>query len=382
MKVVQVAELVNNVTKEMNGEIPLLNENLTNVVEVGKAIEDAEGVENFIRKLPDHIGRVIFVNRPYTGWAPNVRYDGWEFGSILEKVRVIMPEAVENQAWELQDGASYDQQIFYKTKAEAKFFNGKTTFEVDLSITEDQVKSAFSSANQLNGLIETIYAAVDKAMTTKIDGLVMRTINNMTGATLHDNNSNRSINLLANYKVINPSSTLTAETCLYDADFIRYAVYQIGRVRGLMEGLSTLYNMGGTDKFTPREYQKMVLLNDFAKACGVYLYDAQGQFRTDNLSLGNFETIPYWQGSGEDAAFTNVSSINVTTADGNVVNQSGILATLFDYEALMVCNPIRKTKMPPYNAKGEFQNIFYKWECQYLNDYNENFIVFYVADAE
>lgn len=382
MLVKQVAELVNNITQEISGEIALLNEDLTNVVDVGKSLQDAEGVENFMRKLPDHIGRIVFVNRAYNGWSPNVRMDGWEFGSILEKIRVVMPQAVENQAWELQDGASYDQQIFKATTAEAKFFNGKTTFEVDLSITEDQIKSAFSSANQLNGLIETIYNAVDKSMTVKIDGLVMRTINNMMGDTLNEGATTRAINLLANYKAINTDSTLTAETCLYDADFIRYAVMEIGYIKGLMTGMSTLFNMGGTDKFTPRDLQKTVLLDRFAKACGVYLYDAQGQFRIDNLSIGEFETVPYWQGTGTGATFDSISSINVTTATGNEVSKSGILATVFDLEALAVCNPIRKTKMAPYNAKGEFQNIFYKWECQYINDYNENMVVFYVADAE
>ena len=131
MKVTQLYALVNSVTKEVLGETAVVNEDLSNIVDVGKAVMDQQnGVDNYVRKLVDHIGKVIFVNRAYAGGAPSVLMDSWEFGSVLEKVSADLPEASENDSWNLQDGQDYPQDVFYQPKVEAKFYNSKVTFEV------------------------------------------------------------------------------------------------------------------------------------------------------------------------------------------------------------------------------------------------------------
>lgn len=186
MKVSQIYELMNTVTKEIIGENAVVQEDLSNVVEIGKQIQDLDKIDNYVNSLVNHIGQVIFVNRPYSGSAPSVLMDGWEYGSILEKVTVdSLPQAVENESWELEDGTSYDPNIFYKPQVSAEFFNKRVTFEIDMSFTKMQVKESFSNAEQLNAFISMIYNAIDKSMTVKTDELVMRTINNMIGETLH-----------------------------------------------------------------------------------------------------------------------------------------------------------------------------------------------------
>ena len=146
MQVSQIAPLMNSVTAEVLGQEAItVAEDLSNVVDLGNAIFNADAVENYARKLVDHIGRMVFVDRPYTGRAPRVLMDGWEFGSVLEKVRTELPEAEENESWELEDRNSYDPNVFYQPKVSAKFFNKRVTFEVPMSFTERQVKSAFSA---------------------------------------------------------------------------------------------------------------------------------------------------------------------------------------------------------------------------------------------
>lgn len=386
MEVKQIAQLVNDTTQQITGEIALLAEDLSNVVDVGASLENAGGLDNYVRTLPDMVGRMVFVDRKYAGGAPNILVDGWEYGSIMGKYRSRMPEATENESWELQDGASYDMTIFTKPYASSKFFNKKVTFEIPLSITEKQVKESFHSAEQLNAFISMIYNEVDKSMTVKLDSLIMRTINNFAAETLYENNADygdtsvRAVNLLKLYNT-QFSTSLTAANAIYDKDFIRFAVFTMAKYRDYMSRISTVFNMGGTEKFTPAEYLKTVLLSDFAKAAGVYLYDANGQFRTENLGLGTFETVPFWQGSGTSFALTDLSTIDVTTADGHAVNVSGVLGVMFDRDACVVCNKDRRVTTAPYNGKGEFWNQWHKWDCNYLNDYDENFVVFYVYDS-
>ena len=169
MTVEQIYSLMNSVTGEILGESAVLAEDLSNVVDIGTEVFNASSVDNYVKSLVNHIGRVIFVNRPYAGSVPSVLMDGWEFGSVLQKITAELPEATENESWNLTNGASYDTNVFYKPEVSAKFFNKRVTFEIPMSFTEKQVKESFSNAEQLNGFLSMLYNAVDKSMTVKVD---------------------------------------------------------------------------------------------------------------------------------------------------------------------------------------------------------------------
>lgn len=383
MTVAQIYDIINPITKEILGETAVVNEDLSNIVDIGKEIFDATEVDNYVKSLVNHIGRVIFVNRPYSGGAPSVLMDGWEYGSVLEKISAELPEATENESWELTDGASYDPNIFYKPKVSAKFFNKRVTFEIPMSFTERQVKESFSNASQLNGFLSMLYNAVDKSMTIKIDSLVMRTINNMIAETLHDFNNGgdytgtgiRAVNLLKLYND-DKGTDLTAEKSIKDPDFIRFASYIMGLYMERLSKISSLFNIGGKDRFTPRDLLHVILLSDFAKASDSF--SMSSTFHNEFVALPKGEIIPYWQSSGIDYSFNSVSSINVKTASGDTVNASGIIGVMFDRDALGVTNLDRRVTTN-YNPKAEFFSNWYKFDAGYFNDMNENFVLFYVA---
>lgn len=384
MKVEQIYSIMNSVTSEILGESAVLAEDLSNVVDIGTAIFDASAVDNYVRSLVNHIGRVIFVNRPYSGNVPSVLMDGWEYGSVLEKITADMPTATENESWELEDGTSYDPNIFYKPTVSAKFFNKRVTFEVPMSFTERQVKESFSNAEQLNGFLSMLYNAVDRSMTVKMDSLVMRTINNMIGETLFaevpggvytGRTGVKAVNLLYLYNQ-KYSATLSPESAITNPDFIRFAAYQMGLYTSRISKISTLFNIGGKDRFTSPDLLHFILLSDFASAADVYLQS--DTFHDEFTRFPKAETVPYWQGSGEGYDFNSVSSINIKTSSNNTINATGILGVMFDRDALGVTNLDRRVTTY-YNAKAEFFNNWYKFDAGYFNDTNENFIVFYVA---
>lgn len=386
MEVTQVYELVNQATKEALGATAVLNEDLSNVVDIGEQIFNANAVDRYVKALVNHIGKVVFVNRVYRGSAPSVLMDGWEFGSVLEKVRMQLPEATENESWELEDGASYDPNIFTAPKVSVTFFNKKVTFEVPMSFTEMQVKQSFSNEVQLNAFVSMIYVGVENAMTIKLDSLIMRTINVAIGETMYNayngttftgSSKVNAVNLLYLYNQ-KYSKSLTAEQALADPDFIRFASFIMNLYVSRLGRYSTLFNAGGTEKFTPKDMLKIVMLADFESAARVYLYDANGQLKDENLRLPSAETVPYWQGSGTEYDFNSVSSINIKTPSNNTVNASGILCVMFDRDALGVANMNRRVTSN-YNAKAEFYNNWYKMDAQYFFDPNENCVVFFVA---
>lgn len=384
MEVNQIYEIVNTITQETLGVENLVNEDLSNIVDVGTEVFNQSQVDNYVRSLVDHIGKVVFVNRPYQGSAPSVLMDGWEYGRILEKIKAEMPVAQANESWELEDGVSYDPNMFYKPSVSAKFFNKAVTFEVPMSFTEMQIKESFSNATQLNGFMSMLYTAIDKSMTVKLDGLVMRTINNMIGETVHDDFGSsplsggsgiKAVNLLKLYNT-DFSKSLTASVALTDPDFIRYAAFKMGVYESRLMKISKLFNIGGKDRFTTSDILHVVLLSDFARAADAYLQS--DTFHNEFVKLPKAETVPYWQGSGTTYSFSDVSKIDVKTTSGDTVEVPGILGVMFDRDALGVTN-INKRVTSNYNPKAEFWNNWYKYDSGYFNDFDENFVVFFMA---
>lgn len=387
MEVKQIYTLMNSVSNEVLGKTDLVKEDLTGIVDMGTEVFNQNAVDNYVKSLVNHIGKVIFVNRPYAGKVPSVLMDAWEFGSVLEKISADIPQATENESWSLTDGKEYSQDVFHKPTVTAKFFNSKVTFEVPVSITEKQVKESFSNAEQLNGFVSMIYSAVDKSMTIKADALIMRTINNMvaetfkadatafTGGDYSKASTNRCVNLL---KLYNDKfgTKLTANTAILNPDFIRFASYTIGMYADRLGSISTLFNIGGKARFTGSDMLHLVLLTDFAKGADTYLYSDTKNYQF--VTLGKHETVPCWQASGQSYSFNDVSTIEVKTASGTDVKVTGVIGVMFDRDALGVSNLDRRVTSN-YNAKAEFFNNYFKFDAGYFNDTNENFVVFYMA---
>lgn len=386
MEVKQIYSLVNDITNELLGSA-IVKEDLSNLVDVGNAVFNANKVDNYVRSLVNHIGRVIFVDRAYNGSVPSVLMGSWEFGSVLEKISCDLPTATENQTWELTNGETYNPNVFYKPSVSVKFYNSKTTFEIPLSFTEMQIKESFSNAEELNGFLTMLYNSVEKSMTIKLDSLIMRTINNMIGETIHHEipesanysttSTIKAVNLLKMYNDSH-STTITADKCLDNPDFIRYATYIISVYGERITKISNLFNIGGKDRFTPKDALRCVLLSDFKKASEVFL--KSDLYNEQYATLPESDSVPYWQGSGTSYAFSDITKIHINLASNSTteIQMTGILGVMFDREALGVSNLNRRVTTN-YNPKAEFYTNFYKFEAGYFNDMNENFVVFFVA---
>lgn len=405
MEVKQIYELMNSVTNELLGKTEIITEDLSNVVDVGTEIFNNVEVDAYVKTLVNKVGKTIFVTRNYTGNLPKILMDNWEYGSVLEKIQADLPETYENETWELENNRSYDTNVFYKPSVSAKFFNKKVTFEIPMSFTELQVKQSFTSATQLNGFLSMLYNSVETAMTIKIDSLIMRTINSMIGETLfkdlliiddtnfddteivYTNTGNRAVNLLALYNTLF-NKTLTPSDALTNGDFIKYSVYVMNLYADRLTKISTLFNIGEKERFTNKSDIHTVLLSEYKASCQTYLQ--ADTFNPNLLSLPNADIVPYWQGTGTDYSFENTSKIDIeigtfkTTLKGSEktfkkeISTSGIIGVMFDRNALGVTNLDRRVTTN-YNAKAEFYNNYYKFDCGYFNDLNENFIVFFIA---
>lgn len=398
MKIEQVYELVNNSTKEILGETDIVNQDLSNIVDIGNKIISTDNIDNYVKSLVNHIGKVIFINRHYSGNVPTLLMDNWEFGSILEKIDCELPEAKENKSWELVDGQDYSPNVFYKPSVSAKFFNSKVTFEVDMSFTDKQVKESFSNSEQLNAFYSMLYNAVERSMTVKIDSLISSTINNAVAQVVNhnapdvnDNNYGNAtsypqfVNLL---KIYNDtySTSLTSVTCMKDKDFLKWCGVMFATTQKRLSKMSTLFNCGGKPRFTPENDLISIFQSDFILSVKSNLM--ADIFNKDDISFAKItDTVPYWQGSGDDYSLSKCQKIDVTIkVDNNGVTTTknivfnGLVGVMFDKNAMGVTNLDRRVTTN-HNPKGEFWNNFYKFDCGYFNDLDENIVIFFIADS-
>ena len=375
MQVQQIYAIMNTINAEMEGKIVAVNEDLSNIVDVGTSVFDNNAVEPFSRALVNQIGKMVFVNRRYTGGVPSVLMDGWEWGSVMAKVSAELPDVEVNESWELNNGASYDPNVFYGSVVSEKFYNKRVTFEIPKSFTEKQLKQSFTSAEQFNGFVSMLYTSVENAMTISLDNLIMRTIN---GAMAEAINGGHVVDLLTAYNTIKGTS-LTPEVAIITEDFLKYATMSLELYADRMTRVSVNFNVGGKQRFTPADRRHVVLLSDFAKAIGPYTL--AGSPNKDEIKVPEFESVPYWQSNDAGSYdLDEISAIDVKLPSNSAttVSQAYIIGCIFDRDALGVANLDRRATSN-YNPKAEFMTTWQKMDAGYFVDTNENMLVFVIA---
>ena len=388
MQVNQIYSILNDVLLEVTGQNVadegepaafILNEDLSNIVDMGTAVFSNNWKDNYVKALLDRIGREVFVDRTYEGYAPRVLRDSWEYGSIMSKTRCKIFDAKANPSWNLQKGETVNQFEFNPPDVTQKFYNSKTAWQIDCSFTDYQLRESFTNAAAMNRFISMIENRIQTSMTIYIDSLIMRTINNFMAEKINAGNS--VIDVLAGFNATQ-ASPISAAAAVSNKEFYRYLAYRTDLDIERFRAPSANFNIDDEANvtFTPREYAHFVLHSDFAAGMKVYL---QADTYHENLvTLGDFETVPFWQAQGDAYQLATTSRIDVKLASDNTktVNRNYIIGILFDRDALGVLNDNRRVTSA-YNANGEYWNNFYKVDTSYFNDLAENAIIYVLGNG-
>ena len=378
MELKQIAPMLNEqILPEVLGESVIVNEDLSNISDVGTAIFDANAAEPFSNALVNQIGRMVFVNRQYEGGVPGVLMDSWLWGSVMAKVSVDLPDVELNESYELSSGASYDPNVFYGSNVLQRFWNKRVTAEIPKSFTEIQLRQSLNGPEQFMGFTSMLYTSVDNALTICIDELIMRTIN---GSMAEAINASHRIDLLAKYNTVKGTS-LTPAAAIISEDFLKFCSYQIALYAKRMSRMSVNFNVGAKERFTPANRRKVVLLSDFAEAIGPYTL--AGAFNKEEIRFPDFDSVPFWQGNDAGSYdLDEVSAINVKLPSNGstTVNQAYIIGCIFDRDALGVSNLNRRVTTN-YNPKAEFFTNWYKFDLGSFIDNNEQMLVFTIAGS-
>lgn len=377
MKVEDVSTLVNNAAKNFDGLNAVINQDLSNIVDFGRAIEDAIGFDTFFGKLVDQFNTIKFWSRPYVSFAPSVYVEAERFGSIRAMYRTGYLKSQPSPVWNLQEGVSYDPFTVHKQDVQARFWTDRFSSELEpQTIVREQIESAFRNDIELMSFVGMLEMARNNSHGRAWDELSMSLFQAIIGMCVNSGGM-QDIKLLTEYNTLF-SQSLTATTALYDEDFVRYAIYRMGIIRDQMKMVTGMFNTTNWLTATSPERQKTVMISDFARAAGVYLHDAPNQFNTGNLTIPNADVVPAWQGMGTSGALADRMAINATieVAGQSITSTAtGVLGVVYDEWALGV-SAQKHTITSQYNPRGQYTNYFDTMFGGFFVSPDENAVVF------
>ena len=378
MTVSDVSTLINNAASNFNGLETVVNQDLSNILDFGRAVEDAMGYDVFFGKLVDQFNTIKFWSRPYVSFAPSVYVEAERFGSIRAMYRTGYLPSQASPVYNLVDGQSYDPNVVSKQTVQSRFWSKRFSSMVKpQTIVREQIESAFRSETELMSFIGMLEMARNNSHARAWDELIMSLFQGIIGLAVNSGGM-QDIKLLTEYNS-QFGTSLTASQAIYNQEFIRYAIYRMGVIRDQMKLVTGIFNASGIETATNDERQKTVMISDFARAAGVYLHDAPNQFNTGNLSVPNADIVPAWQGLGNTADFATRAAINATIDLGGEETVTStaqyVVGVVYDEWALGV-SAHRHEVTTNYNPLGHFTNYFDQMFGGYFVSPDENVVVF------
>lgn len=377
-KVEQIYTLVNETAKESMGEKAIAVKDVSTLIALGDSVLASNiDTENFLNTLVDRIARTVFSVRQYESDTEGMVRHPFEFGCIVQKIYVDLPEAKENNSWEIgKDGYTPVFAPVIKPTAKQKLFNGITTWEVDVTIPDYMLRTAFTNETSMATFIDAIFTAMDNMMTLALENNANLTRASFIARKIHGAKPCGAINLLHEYNTLT-NAKLTVETALMNAEFLAWASRSINLWVKRMSKMSVLFNEENYKRHTPKDKLVVNLLQDFTSACDTFL--GANTFHDELVKLPMYDSVAYWQGAGTSFEFNDTSAINIKIDDTTTVAKTGVIGVIYDYEAMGVTlNERRSTS--ERNNHDEYTNYYNKANIGYFNDMSENGIVFYLEN--
>lgn len=355
------------------------------IVDIGKDVLDSPATtETFCKSLISVIADIEIEKRVFSGDMNSIMVKNYDWGGFIERVYYGLSDVVADPTWNLVNGTSYDDHIFYKPNVSAKIFAEAKAVMTPISRPVEQVKEAFESWEKLNVFMDGIAACVKN--TIELGLMSMKHMLVQGAIAVSDKSTQTAVHLLTDAKA---AGVVTAETtatqAMNDEKFLTYCLQRIAETRSNMQVMSTAFNNKSIPTFTPENDSRMFLLNAFEKACRFKV--KANTFNREDLAVGNYEMVTAWQGVNSGTSkftFDTVSSVSISADTNNKIGigtegyeTNGVICLLFDYKALGVC-PYRRKVTGSYTASADFINEYHHLLVNMILDANYNIVAFII----
>ena len=384
----QIFNIVNEVASQAMGNKTMAVVDNTGLVALGNTVLGSnDTANNFINALTDRIGRTIVSFRAYHSHFPDFERDAIEWGNILQKIKIGMPDAESDDSYNLKDGTSVDQYKINKAKVNQMLFSSETPWQTHITVHLDELEKAFVDSTAMGTFISGMFGEVQNRIELAMENLSMDCVNNYIVELIkrETTNPNRVFKLVTLYKdATGVDHTADPLTALDDEEFLKFTVRTINRISSTMEYMTkgVFNNAEGIDssgtgivytRHTPKSEQRMMLFIDLVNALKTNINSKA--FNLEQVAIDiPFQTVPFWQ------SIQTPSGLNVIPASGGeAVEQSKVMGILYDREAMGTFKKKYSSLTSPINAAGKYYNVFYHMITMYYNDLTENAVIFLLA---
>lgn len=386
----QIYTIVNEVAQQAMGSKTIAVVNNAGLVALGNTVLGSnETKNNFINALTDRIGRTIVSFRAYHSHFPDFERDAIEWGNILQKLKVAMPDAESDDSFNLQDGKSVDQYKINKPKVNQLLFTNEAPWQTHITVHLDELEKAFVDSSAMGAFISGMFGEVQNRIELAMENLSIDCVNNFMAELIkrQTQRPSRVIKLVYEYNIemgLTPDNALKPENALNTPSFLEYVVRTINKVSSTMEYMTsgifndTAYAGGDTQngiysRHTPKSEQRLMLYIDLVNSLKTDINSKAFNMKEVAIDIP-FQTVPFWQ------SLMTPDGINIKPASGgNAVSQDSVMGILFDREAMGTFKNKYTSLTSPINAAGKYYNVFYHMITMYYNDLTENAVVFLLA---
>lgn len=380
----QIYTIVNELASQTIGESAIQVIDTSSLIALGTQMNQSSVYKNaFATNLTNLIGLTVISMRAYNPDTVGTVIHAFEWGIYMRKIYVAMPDAKENNSWNIAN-SNYTPQyapVFVPDINEDIFAN-LDTFELPVTIPDRLLMGAFRNAEEMALLISAIFLAMDNKISLVLEALIRLTRAGFIARKLISTNKVSSYNLLTNYNKVMASAnqpTLTSISCRTNKDFQRWSSTRITLWRKRMADMTVLFNEKGYERHTPKSDSVLIMHSEYE--ADVIAFMEADTYHDELVRQTNYATTNFWQGTGDEYAWTDTSSIDIQIDANTVVKASGIVAILYDYQALgVMMDDIHM--VAARNDYDEYTTYANKINRGYFNDMSENGMVFYIADED
>lgn len=362
----QIYGLVNTVNAEAFGHSALVVSDTSSLISLGNTVlSSSTNTEAFLNTLAQRIGRTILRFREYRNKLGDMVLNDFEYGAILQKIKVMMPEAEADESYDLIDGNTVDHYKIAKPQVDQKLFVTRTPYQYHITIQRVHLKEAFLSAEAMGSFIGIIFGEVRNAVEIGLENLSRVTL----ATAIAEYSGTREIALVTDYNS-EYSASLTAADALTDESFLRYAIMRMNNALDMIQDASELYNDGSMVTFTPREDARLRVLSQVQRRLETNVLYAAFHDKFVDIPEG-YTTLNFWQ-----AAQSPMDVDIKRPSDGVATTVSNVIAILHDRDAMGVYKIDEEVLTSPVNAAGMYYNQYWHEKQLRFIDLSENGMIF------
>ena len=394
----QISTVLNSLYQQATGRANLTAQTTGDFVSVAQATLSA-GNDAVMNAISNVLSRTIFSIRPYNARLAGLEKSLPRWGAYMRKLSIADSDFKDDEAYDYPvtydstesdptgAGLSVDQWKIKKPDILQTNFFGSSVYADSVTITEDQLESAFRGPDELGSFLSMITLNISNKLELSRETIARGLCANLIASLVSENNTQRVVHLLTEYNTLcglTGGDALTAST-VYQPDnfapFMKWVYSRIAAISDLMTEHSEMYQTVVNSKHilrnTPVQKQKIYLLSQAR-----HQIDARvlaDTFHDSYLRYADVESVNFWQSIKTPDTVkckpTYTHTDGTAKTPGSAVTQANVFGIMFDEDAMGYALLDRRIVPTPLNANGLYRNLWVHAKQRVFMDNTEKAVV-------